>query len=55
MHTQAVFLPKTPVHLASLSLLITSWPKTFPGSCWPVAWLPYQVTTSERLEVVEVG
>lgn len=43
MHTQAIFLPKTPVDLASLSLLITSWPKTSPGSCWPVAWLPYQV------------
>lgn len=43
MQTQAIFLPKTPVVLASLSLLMISWPKTLPGSCWPVAWLPCQV------------
>lgn len=41
--TQAIFLPKTSVDLASLSLLIISWLKTWPGSCWPVAWLLCQV------------
>lgn len=47
MQTQAVFLLKTPVDPASLSLLMISWPKTLPGSCWPVAWLPCQVVGND--------
>lgn len=56
IQTQAIFLPKTTVALASLSLLITSGPKTLPGICWPVAWLPCQVAGKNlRREELEVG
>lgn len=48
MQTQAISLPKTPVDPASLSPLTTFWPKTSPGSCWPVAWLPCQVAGETR-------